>query len=129
MACLGSVEERVVSSPGAINLLVGDEQMTGGNRHLEASDGTRTDDPVYPEFLHCPGVGPEGNPMGWKLVFGAVAGKKRHLYALETPNRKLSRRRAVRSLDCYGPWVVEEVVEPRTTEYTNHVFPSCSRKW
>jgi hypothetical protein len=92
---LGALKEGRGSAPGAIDELVGDDEMAGFIMPGEAPGCGGTDDPIHPCFLEGPQVGPVGDQVGRKLVVLSVARKKSYLHPCNRPNRQRSRRVAV----------------------------------
>ncbi len=60
---LWSIHERVGAAPGAVDHLVADHQVTGGQSGAEGPDGTRTDHPPCSKLVQCPQVGPVIDPV------------------------------------------------------------------
>ncbi len=117
---LGSFEEGRWSSPGAIDQLVRDDQVPWFVLLDEAPGGGRADNPVDSDLPQRPEVGAIRNQVGWKLVVATVTGEKRHLDLVDGAHRQRGRRIPVRRRDGQFAGVLEELIETRTPDDTDH---------
>ena len=117
---LRALKEGRGSAPGAIDELVGDDEMAGFIMPGEASGCGGADDPIHPCFFECPQVRPVGDQVGRILVVSTVARKKSHIHPCYRPNRQRSRRIAVRRGhgDLLG--VRQELVETGPPDDSDH---------
>ena len=110
------VVERAGSSLRPIDELIADHELAGLHAGLERADRARPEDPLHPELLHRPEVGPVVDHVRGELVLHAVAGKEGHPSPLHRPDGDRPGRLAVRRVDLEVLDVVEERIEPRATE-------------
>src|SRR5512133_2556331 len=70
-------------SVGAIEELVGDDDMTGDDLFLHAPDRRDRDDPLDPALLHGVDIRPKGDFRGQKAMAATVTGEKDQLHAVQ----------------------------------------------
>jgi hypothetical protein len=68
---------------GAVEELVGNDDVPGDDLLLHAADGGNRDDPFDAELLHAVDVGTEGDFRREQAVAAAMPGQKNHLHPLQ----------------------------------------------
>src|SRR5205823_8461849 len=112
----GALVERVGPAPGAVDELVGDDEVPRRHVRLERPGGAGPDEPGHADPAHGPEVGPVVDAVGWELVAAAVAGQEGHPPPGHGADGEGRRRRPVGRLDGELDRVVEERVEAGTAE-------------
>ena len=68
---------------GAVEELVGDDDMSRGDRLLHAADRRDRDDPLHAELFHAIDIGPVGHFRGEQAMALAVTRQEDHLHPVE----------------------------------------------
>lgn len=101
---------------GAVDELIEDHEITGMDVGAKGARRAGRHDAFDAGLTHRPEVGPEVDDVGRELVVAAVTGKERDRAAADVADGEGRAGRTVGGVDNDLFDVVEEVVDPRTSE-------------
>jgi hypothetical protein len=78
------------------------------------------DDPIHPDLVQCPEVGPIRDEVRWELVVVTVTGEEGHLDSVDRANSQGRRRMTVGCFDGHFPGLIEEFIESGPADDSDH---------
>ncbi len=121
MLHFGSVVERTNPLSGGVEELITYDEAAGLYVPLQAAYRTGADDAGGPELPHRPYVRPVGDLGRRVLVLLPVTGQEGNFDTVDRSSHDRCRRRPVGGGHFSAAGIVEELVETRSAEHTDHL--------
>jgi antitoxin (DNA-binding transcriptional repressor) of toxin-antitoxin stability system len=109
----------VFSAPGAVDVLVGDDEGAGGEFGFEGADRAGGEDLAYAEVAERPEVRAVVHLVRGEPVVRAVPGDERDLAAVDLADQGWFARPPERGVDLDRPRAGQERVEAGSTDHTD----------